>query len=126
MRWIWGWPMLCARTCRFWCDVTLPRWSRRDIAGFAAIGFAELLIFFNNPGHFFMGDTLLWMGYRYHSIGQFLKGFISADPTLWYRPLAQRTVVSVLYPLAGLHVFPYRLAMFLLFLACTFAVFLVA
>jgi hypothetical protein len=106
--------------------VSLPRWSRREIAGFAAIGLAELLIFFNNPGHFFMGDTLLWMGYRYHSVGEFFRDFVTADPTLWYRPLTQRTVESVLYPLVGFHVFPYRLLMFVLFLVCTFAVFLVA
>ena len=110
--------------CESWCDLVFPRWSRRDFFGFALIGLAELLIFFNNPGHFFMGDTLLWMGYRYHSVGEFLKGFVSADPTLWYRPLAQRTVESVLYPIVGLHVFPYRLVMFVLFMACTIAVFL--
>jgi len=105
--------------------VLFRRWSRRDILYFTLIGITEILIFFRNPGHFFMGDTLLWMGYRYHSIGDFFRGFVTVDPTLWYRPLAQRTVVSVLYPLFGLHPFPYHAVMFVLFFACTLGVFLV-
>jgi len=72
-----------------------------------------------------MGDTLLWIGYRYRFIGEFFGGFLAADPTLWYRPLAQRTVVSVLYPLAGLNPIPYRVVSFILFFACTIAVFVV-
>ena len=72
-----------------------------------------------------MGDTLLWLGYRYHSIADFFRGFISVDPTLWYRPLAQRTVVSVLYPLVGLNPIPYHVVSFVLFFACTIAVFVV-
>ena len=101
-----------------------PAWSRRDSLYFALIGLAEFLIFFNNPGHFFMGDTLLWMGYRYHSITEFLTGIFQLDPTLWYRPLAQRTVESLLYPFAGLHPTPYHIVMFVLFFACTIAVFM--
>jgi len=72
-----------------------------------------------------MGDTLLWMGLRYHSAGQFFHDFVSADPALWYRPLAQRTIISVLYPFAGLDPIPYRVVSFLLFFACTIAVFVV-
>ncbi len=89
------------------------------------IGIAEIVIFFNDYRHFFMGDTLLWIGYRYHSVADFLRGFVAVDPTLWYRPLAQRTVVSVLYPLAGLNPLPYRVVSFVLFFACTIAVFVV-
>src|SRR6185295_15053635 len=48
------------------------------------------------------------------------------DPAFWYRPLAQRTVESVLYPLAELNPLPYRLVGFALFFACTLAVFLLA
>ncbi len=89
------------------------------------IGIAEILIFFRDSRHFFMGDTLLWIGYRYHSITDFFRGFVAVDPTLWYRPLAQRTVVSVLYPLVGLNPIPYRAVSFVLFFACTIAVFVV-
>lgn len=102
-----------------------PRWSYRDTFYFALIGIGELLIFFNNPGHFFMGDTLFWMGHRYRSVAEFLRGFITLDPALWYRPLAQRTVESLMYPVAGLHPLPYRAVTFCLFFACTVAVFVV-
>jgi len=102
-----------------------PSWIGRDVFYFAIIGIAEILIFFNNPRHFFMGDTLYWMGNRYHSFTEFLRGFVTLDPTLWYRPLAQRTVISVLYPLVGLSPVPYRVVTFLLFFACTIAVFVV-
>jgi hypothetical protein len=101
------------------------RWSPRDAVYFGLIGIGQILIFFSNPKHFFMGDTLLWIGYRYHSFAEFLRGFITVDPTLWYRPLAQRTVVSVLYPLFGLNPIPYRVVSFILFFACTVAVFVV-
>jgi hypothetical protein len=104
---------------------TKSRWLGRDAVYFALIGIAELVIFFNDYRHFFMGDTLLWIGYRYHSIAEFFRGFIEVDPTLWYRPLAQRTVVSVLYPLTDLNPIPYRVVSFALFFACTVAVFVV-
>lgn len=100
-------------------------WPGRDVLYFAMIGIAQILIFFNDYRHFFMGDTLLWIGYRYHSLSDFFRGFVAVDPTLWYRPLAQRTVVSVLYPLAGLNPIPYRVVSFVLFFACTVAVFVV-
>jgi hypothetical protein len=104
----------------------LKRWSPRDILYFALVGIGEVLIFFRNPGHFFIADTLLWMGYRYRSIGDFLRGFLVVDPALWYRPLSQRTLESLLYPWAGLHPIAYHVAVFLLFFACTIAVFCVA
>ncbi|HET9129921.1 MAG TPA: glycosyltransferase family 39 protein, partial [Terriglobia bacterium] len=100
-------------------------WLGRDAFYFALIGIAEIVIFFNDYRHFFMGDTLLWIGYRYHSITDFFRGFIEADPTLWYRPLSQRTAVSVLYPVFGLNPIPYRVVSFILFFACTIAVFFV-
>lgn len=101
------------------------RWNPRDSLYFALIGIGEILIFFRNPGHFFIADTILWMGYRHRSIGDFFRGFIATDPALWYRPLSQRTVESVLYPFAGLHPIPYHAAMFVLFFTCTIVVFVV-
>jgi hypothetical protein len=106
--------------------VSTAHWHRRDTFYFSLIGVAELLTFFGNPGHFFMGDTLLWMGFRYRSMTEFFRGFVTLDPAFWYRPLAQRTVESALYPIAGLHPMPYRIVSFILFFACTIAVFIVA
>lgn len=100
------------------------RSNHRDAVFFALIGIGEALIFFRNPGHFFIADTILWMGYRHRSVGDFLRAFIEADPALWYRPLSQRTVESLLYPLAGLQPIPYHAAMFVLLFTCTIAVFL--
>jgi hypothetical protein len=91
---------------------------------FAFLALVQIAIFFNNPRHFFMGDTLRWMGYRYHSIGEFLAGFVQVDQVAWYRPLAQKTVMSLLFPFAGLNPVPYRVVGFLLFFLCTIAVFL--
>jgi len=85
---------------------------------------AEIAIFFRNPRHFFMGDSLFWMQNRYRSFGEFLRGFVTVDPAVWYRPLSQRTVVSALFPLAGFNPVPYRIVGFLLFFSCTVAVFL--
>jgi hypothetical protein len=93
---------------------------------FLLLALAEIAIFFNDPRHFFMGDSLSWLGYRYHSFGEFLEGFTQVDPAAWYRPLAQRTLGSLLFPFAGLNPIPYRIAGFLLFFACTVAVFLFA
>ncbi len=101
------------------------RWNPRDTLYFALIGIGEILIFFRNPGHFFIADTIQWMGYRHRSVGDFFRAFIATDPALWYRPLSQRTVESLLYPFAGLQPIPYHAAMFVLFFICTIAVFLV-
>ena len=94
--------------------------------GFVLIGLAEIAIFFNTPRHFFTGDTVAWMGYRYRSFAEFLEGFTRIDEAAWYRPLAQKTLGSALFPFAGLNPVPYRFAGFLLFFACTIGVFLFA
>jgi hypothetical protein len=93
---------------------------------FALLGLAEFLIFFRNPGHFFNGDSLFWLQNRYRSFAEFLAGFGRVDPALWYRPLSQRTVESLLFPVAGLNPVPYRIVGFVLFFSTTLAVFLLA
>ena len=93
---------------------------------FALLGLTQILIFFNDPRHFFIADSLTWMGYRHHSVGEFLAGFLHVDPALLYRPLAQRAFESVLFPLAGLNPLPYRVVGFVLFFACTVAVYVLA
>jgi hypothetical protein len=93
---------------------------------FLLLAAAEVLIVFRNAGHFFNPDTLFWMWNRYHTLQEFVVGFFQRDPALWYRPLSQRTLESLLFPLAGLNPIPYRIVGFLLFFACTLAVFLLA
>ena len=70
-----------------------------------------------------MGDSLRWMALRYQSIREFFAGFVHADPAVWYRPIAQCTVQSLLYPLVGFHPLTYRVVAFALFFSCTVAVF---
>jgi hypothetical protein len=96
----------------------------RGIGPFILLAAAEIAIFFHDPQHFFIADTLVWMEYRYHSFGEFLSGFFQVDPGLWYRPLSQRTVQSLLYPVFELNPLPYRLVTFILFFVCTVAVYL--
>src|SRR5688572_13456445 len=96
----------------------------RAVVPFMLLAAAEIAIFFHDPRHFFIADTLLWMEHRYRSLGEFLSGFTQVDPGLWYRPLSQRTVQSLLFPLFEFNPIPYRLITFLLFFACTIAVYL--
>ena len=84
------------------------------------------MIFFRDPGHFFNADSILWLTHRYRNFGEFLAGFVNVDPAGWYRPLTQRTVGSLLFPLAGLNPISYRVVGFLLFFSCTIAVYLLA
>jgi len=89
---------------------------------FALLGVLEILIFFRNPQHFFERDSLSWLSLRYRSFGEFITGFFHVDPAFWYRPLAQRTVASLLFPIVGLNPVPYHILEFVLFFFCTKAV----
>jgi hypothetical protein len=64
------------------------------------------------------------MNYRHRSLWEFGASFFHVDPRAWYRPLAQRSIISILYPLVGLSPMAYRIAGFALFFVCTVAVFL--
>ena len=96
----------------------------RAVVPFILLGAAQIAIFFHDPRHFFIADALMWMEYRYRSFWEFLSGFFRVDPGLWYRPLSQRTVQSLLFPFFEFNPLPYRLITFLLFFACTIAVYL--
>src|SRR5262245_249921 len=98
----------------------------RTVIRFGLLGLTEILIFFRNPGHFFNGDTILWMGNRYHSFAEFLASFVALDPVAWYRHVSPRTVVSALFPLAGLNPVLYRVIGFVLFFSCTVVLFFLA
>jgi len=105
---------------------TLSSARSQRVLPFVLLAAAEVLVVFRNAGHFFTGDSLFWMWNRYSSVMEGVRGFFDLDPALWYRPLSQRTLESILYPLAGLNPTPYRIAGFMLFFACTLAVFLFA
>jgi hypothetical protein len=98
----------------------------KTLLALATLGLAQFLIFFREPGHFFMGDSIIWIRHRHQSIGEFLQAFVSVDHGHWYRPLAQRVVPSLLYPLVGLEPLAYRLVGFGLFFSCTVLFYLLA
>ena len=106
--------------------MTVPsnvRATARRLIPFGLLAFAEGVLFFRNPGHFFNADTLFWLWNRHHTVLEFLAGFTRLDPALWYRPLSQRSVESLLFPLAGLNPVPYRIVGFTLFFSCTVLLF---
>ena len=88
------------------------------IAGF------DYFVFFSGFTEFFQADTLYWLQFPYDSVADFLKGFLSLDPSGWYRPLTNRTIPSLLYPTFGLdHPAVYRATLLPFFLANSIAVF---
>jgi hypothetical protein len=95
----------------------------RTAAFLALTGIVQLTLFFSDPRHFFQGDTVTWMYLRHRSAADFLVDFTRLDQGGWFRPLAQKTVQSVLFPLFGLNPIPYRLLTFAFFFACTVATF---
>jgi hypothetical protein len=76
---------------------------------FALLLAGQIALYFPNPGHFFQTDTLLWFSLRLHSFGDFFKSFFERDPAGWYRPLTNRTIQSLLYPIVGLNPTIYHL-----------------
>src|SRR4051812_35179717 len=89
---------------------------------FFGLAILEYLIYFNQAGHFFQGDTIYWFYHRLTSITEFVRSFASTDPGGWYRPLTNRTVQWLLYPVFGFDPAPYRCVLFFLFLADVIAV----
>ena len=51
---------------------------------------------------------------------------LHADPAFWYRPLSQRIVESLLFPLVRFNPLPYRVVGFLLFFSCTISLYVLA
>src|ERR1051326_7834892 len=77
----------------------------------------EYFIYFNRAAHFFQGDTIYWFYNRLTSSAQFLSSFAHPDPGGWYRPLTNRTIQGLFYPVFGLVPGPYRVFQFMLFFA---------
>jgi hypothetical protein len=102
--------------------------SRRvQIVGFFAVLLAvDWFLYFRHAGHFFQGDTIFLLNHRAVTLTQFFERFIRLNPSGWYRPLAFEVFESVLYPFAGLHPVPYRIPVYLAFVALTVTVFVLA
>jgi len=82
----------------------------------------EYVAYFWRAGHFFQGDTIYWFHHRLTSLHDFLFSFITTDSGGCYRPLTNRTVQSLLYPVLGFEPIGYRVVLFVLLLANTAAV----
>jgi len=79
------------------------------------LGIAEYCLYHVNFHQFFQGDAIFWMYYRFHTIGEFLRAFVTLDVAHWYRPLSNRTIPSLFYPFFGLHPYGYHLVFFTCF-----------
>ena len=90
---------------------------------FLAVAVLEYSIYFWRASHFFQGDTIWWFYYRLASFGDFLRSFAGIDPGGWYRPLTNRTIQSLFYPIFGLNPGPYRWIQYALFIIDTVAVY---
>jgi hypothetical protein len=90
---------------------------------FLLLAVGEFVLYFSNPGHYFQQDTLFWFTKRMHSFREFFWSFFELDPAAWYRPLTNRTVQSVLYPIIGMRPVVYHLLLFPIFFCNSAAVF---
>ena len=88
------------------------------------LGVAEYTLYQVNFRQYFQGDAIFWMYYRLRSVGEFLRGFVTLDVAHWYRPLSNRTIPSLLYPILGMRPYGYHLIFFACFFVTTCAVFL--
>ena len=82
------------------------------IGGCLLLGIAQYFLFRINFSQFFQGDAIFWMYYRFHTFGEFLRGLVALDVAHWYRPLSNRTIPSLLFPLFGLRPYGYHLVVF--------------
>src|SRR5215813_12955114 len=100
--------------------------SVRVVGFFAVLLAVDWFLYFRHAGHFFQGDTIFLLDHRARTLPQYLERFIVLNPSGWYRPLAFEFFEAVLYPFAGLHPVPYRIPVYLMFVAITVTVFVLA
>jgi hypothetical protein len=101
--------------------------QRAGIIGFFALLFIiDCYLYFWNPGHFFQADSVYLLSHRATSVTQFLREFIKLHNSGWYRPLANETIESILFPIFGLNPAGYRIPVYALFIADTIAVYALA
>jgi hypothetical protein len=94
------------------------------LLGFFAFLFViEWILYFRHVSHFFQGDAIFLIDHRASSFGGYLREFIALNPSGWFRPLTNELVESVLFPFAGLRPAPYRIPIYVAFIAVTIAVY---
>jgi hypothetical protein len=88
----------------------------------AVLVVAEYLLFRDNFDQFFGPDAIFCMNLRFRSIGEFVTSLIQLDPAHWYRPLSNRTIPAIFFPIFGFRPYPYHWVMFALFAAFSLVV----
>jgi hypothetical protein len=96
------------------------------VAFFALLLVIEWFLYFRHWGHFFQGDSVFLLNHRATSLAEYLKEFVALNPSGWYRPLANEPIESILFPIAGLNPFPYRIPVYAVFIAITAEVYALA
>src|SRR5436190_21132102 len=96
----------------------------KSIAACTVLVTAEYFLFRDNFNEFFGPDAIFCTYLRFHSVGQFLSSLITLDVAHWYRPLSNRTIPALLFPLFGFRPFGYHIVMFALFAVTTCVAFL--
>ena len=94
------------------------------VAFFGLLLVLDWFLYFRHVAHFFQGDTVFLLNHRGVSTLDYLKEFIRLNPSGWYRPLANELIESILFPIAGLHPIPYRIPVYVTFVAITVAVYM--
>ena len=89
---------------------------------FGGFAILEYIIYFRHNPHFFQGDTIFWFYRRHRTISDFLMSFFKLDPG-WYRPLTDKTIQSLFYPVFGFEPAGYRVVQYLLFMSVIFAMY---
>ena len=100
-----------------------PWFTVRDGVFLGLLALAEYIVFSGALTWFFQGDALFWMAHRYESWSEFFRGLYTLDVANWYRPLSNRTIPSIFFPLFGLDPYGYHWVVFVLFFCSTVLVF---
>jgi len=93
---------------------------------FALLFIIDCYLYFWNPGHFFQADSVYLLSQRATSVTEFLREFTKLHNSGWYRPLANETIESILFPIFGLNPAGYRIPVYALFILDTIAVYALA
>src|SRR5215204_5447561 len=90
----------------------------RSMLGCCAVLFAaQYALYSVNFNRFFQGDAIFWMYYRFRTLGDFFRALVTLDIAHWYRPLSNRVIPSLFYPVWGLEPYGYHLVVFICFFA---------
>jgi hypothetical protein len=93
---------------------------------FLLLVLVEWYLYFRDPGHFFQADGIFILYHRPQSWAEFLGRFTSLDISGWYRPLSHHAVGFLLFPFLDLEPAGYHIFVYMLFLANTVAVYVLA